>query len=126
MSFEGRHESGLKEGRFSGAQLAFEENQRLLAAQSDELVDVLASTEQMRRVGAFEAEGFGAQQYRAAPARETKQPPAGASQRQRGDPELPLIEPGEDAEDFPYRVGETVDRGKQHPDHRRQCLSQAG
>src|SRR5436309_7374619 len=70
----------------------------------------------MRRVGALEAERLGAQQYRTAPAGEAKQPPAGANQHQRGDPELPVIEPGEDADGLPYRVGETVDRRKQPPD----------
>src|SRR5262245_39187461 len=70
----------------------------------------------MRRVGPLEAERLGAQQHRPAPAREAKQPPAADDQRQGRDPELPLIEPGEDADGLPDRVGETIDRGKQPPD----------
>ena len=55
MTLEGRHESDLQNGGFPRTRLAFEENQRLLAAQPGQLVDVLASTNQMRRVGAREA-----------------------------------------------------------------------
>src|SRR5262249_34010850 len=101
MTPEGRHEPGLKEGRFAGARLPFEEDQGFLAAQSGQLVDVLAATEQMRRVGALEAQCFRAQQDRAAPAGELKQPPADPDERQRRDAELPLVETGEDAEAVP-------------------------
>ncbi|TMJ57843.1 MAG: hypothetical protein E6G90_02005 [Alphaproteobacteria bacterium] len=66
----------------------------------------------MRRVGALEAERFGVQQYRAPLAGKAEQPPADGDQRHSGDAELPLVEPGEDAYGLPYRVGETVYRGK--------------
>src|SRR5207253_11438323 len=46
---------------------------------------------------------------------EAKQPPADGDQRQSRDAELPLIEAREDADRLSYRVGKTMDRGKQPP-----------
>jgi hypothetical protein len=70
----------------------------------------------MRRVGAFEAEGFGAQQYRAAPAREPNKPDTESDKDERYRPELPLLETGKDLDRVSELIVQAVKPGEK-PGH---------
>jgi hypothetical protein len=85
----------------------------LLAAQPNELRDIVGAADQMRGVGTFETQRFRTLQHRASPAREAKQPKADRDKSHGGDAELPLVETGEDPDGFSDRIGKTVDRGKE-------------